>query len=182
MDVNKLEILPSSHGPIKKCRGCGSIYITPDECEACGLQFRPHKLGKPLGPRSFFSLREEFEKNQSFFSKPNPNYRKNLILRFRALLEALEHSFDDIGDWNLFNFELLELARYLASFKENKYLLNRILLEKRDHPQLFELSKIISGEVPKLKEKSAPYAFKKTLYFFAIIFLVIILNKFYFMI
>jgi hypothetical protein len=185
MELNNLEILPSSERPIKKCHGCGSIYITPKECESCGLQFGGHELGEPLGPRSFFSLREEYEKTQSFFSKKksinNKNYRKNLILRFRALLEELEHSFDDIDNWNIFNYELLELARYLASFKENEYLLNKILLEKRDHPQFFELNKIAQGTVHVPRKKVYPYPFKNTLYFLGILALIVALNKIYFM-
>ncbi|RLA63311.1 MAG: hypothetical protein DRQ88_05815 [Epsilonproteobacteria bacterium] len=188
MELNDIEILPEAQRPTKKCHKCHSIYVTDTECESCGLQFRPHELGEPLGPRSFFTLKEEFEGQKNIFTKRKSMifkiYRKKLILRFRALLEALEYSFDDLDSWNTFNFELLELARYLASSPQNKYLLNRILLEKRDHPQFFELNKVIQigREAPLVEIDS--YPFKKTIYFLCFLLLLVpicmFLNKFYF--
>jgi len=187
MDLNNIEILPSSTRPIKKCSKCGSIYITSKECESCGLQFNPHELGEVLGPKSFFSLKEDFENDKRIWENKNSirfkNYRKKLIHRFRNLLEALEYSWDDLDSWNIFNYELLEICRYLASFKDNKNLLNRILLEKRDHPGFFQLNKI-AHEGPRPETKIYPYPFKKSIYFFVTLILIIsisyILNKFYF--
>lgn len=177
MDLNDIELLPGTKKTAKTCHKCGSVFITIDECESCGLQFRPHDLGELLGPRSFFSLRENFEGKK--------DYRKNLIIRFRALLDGLEKSFDDLDSWNTLNYELLELARYLASSPKNKTLLNRILLDKRDHPQFFELNQIIqNGNETKLPEID-PYPFKKTIYFLGFLLLLVplcmVLNKTYFM-
>ena len=83
MDLNNLEILPDSGRPIKKCFSCGSIYITPKECESCGLQFRLHELGEPLGPRSFFTLRENFENTQGLLNK-NDSLRNKAPVRISS--------------------------------------------------------------------------------------------------
>lgn len=45
----------------KSCPKCHSIFLSDDECEACGYQLKIDLLGEPFGYRSFFSLKEGYE-------------------------------------------------------------------------------------------------------------------------
>jgi hypothetical protein len=150
MDVNsndKMEYLSRPSNFIKKCRNCGSVYITEKECEACGFQLQDPDLGSPVDERSFYSLREDFYNRQNFFEKmfriergqKFKEFRNKLLHRYNTLLKGMESPWSDLNKWNYFHFELLDLTRYLASFSANDIIIDRILCSIRNHPFFHEI-------------------------------------------
>ena len=131
----KMEYLSRPSNLIKKCRNCGSVYITEKECEACGFQRQDPDLGSPVDERSFYSIREDFYKRQNFFQKKFmkhrgqkfKEFRNKLLHRFYSLLKGMESPWSDLNKWNYFHFELIDLSKYLASFPTNNIILERIL-------------------------------------------------------
>lgn len=171
MDVgpeDKMEYLSKPSNFIKKCRNCGSVYITEKECEACGFQLQDPDLGSPVDERSFYSIREDFYNRQNFFEKKFmgqrgqkfKEFRNRLLHRFNTLIKGMESPWSDLDKWNYFHFELIELTKYLASFYANDIILDRILNSIRNHPFFHEIKLAVdsgresrNNKMPMSKEK-----------------------------
>ncbi|MBT3586935.1 MAG: hypothetical protein HN509_18635 [Halobacteriovoraceae bacterium] len=41
---------------IFSCPHCQSVFVTENQCESCGYQFKVDRLGEPYGNRSFFNM------------------------------------------------------------------------------------------------------------------------------
>lgn len=176
MDVylgDKMEYLSKPSNFIKKCRNCGSVYITEKECEACGFQLQDPDLGFPVDERSFYSIREEFYKRQNFFEKKFmrqrgqkfKDYRNRLLHRFNSLIKGMDSPWSDLNKWNYFHFELIDLTKYLASFPTNDIILERILNSIRNHPFFHEI-KLAVDEGRDNKNKYKPLSKEKKTFLF----------------
>lgn len=83
---------------IRRCPKCQSVFVSDFECETCGyhLDFDPY--GAPMGPKSFYALREQHitsrplkglnnELLAHFYPDWKRQYQRNLIHRYRLLVE-----------------------------------------------------------------------------------------------
>jgi hypothetical protein len=187
MDVNsndKMEYLSRPSNFIKKCRNCGSVYITEKECEACGFQLQDPDLGSPVDERSFYSLREDFYNRQNFFEKvfrvergqKFKEFRNKLLHRYNTLLKGMESPWSDLNKWNYFHFELLDLTRYLASFSANDIIIDRILSSIRNHPFFHEIKLAVDASRDNKNRYKSISKEKKTFLFLFLIptFLILI--------
>lgn len=129
-EIQEVEALKSNYNiifeksqvkPVKRCSSCGSVFISDDECESCGYQFRSEWVGAPLGANSLYSLREQYEEKQKWHekhlsfiwtdeSKLVQAYRRKLLKRFESLLMYVgAKDRDNLEEQNRLNLFLLEL-------------------------------------------------------------------------
>lgn len=121
-----------------QCPHCGSVFVTKRECEACGKQFWIDLLGEPFGVRSFFTLKDDFELEQSmllrylplsFFgeNKKIKKYRRALLKRYEILCGYFfEETESDRKKRKLFLFECKELTTEMIKLGEDPSLLWKI--------------------------------------------------------
>jgi hypothetical protein len=115
--------------PVKSCERCGSVFITEKECESCGLQFWFNRLGEPLGERSFYNMRLDYQsdfgklaeaspKIFSMYEACYPTKERQYVakLRFRAQL-IVDYFFDSndpaLERRSLFFQELIDISSEL---------------------------------------------------------------------
>ena len=138
----------SVYSEIQKCPSCGSIYIEDDHCEACSLQFDFNKIGPPLGPRSFYTLKENYDKSLSFSDRflfqgreKKEQYLRKILFRYRDLLE-LFYTQKNFGNRAYFFYELGDVVRELALFGFSRECLllefDNILTDKDSGTLIFE--------------------------------------------
>ncbi len=82
----------------KTCHACNSIYLKEGRCELCGYVLDKNIVGDTIGINSLYTIRENywnsftfvgirFEFFERFRTKRKKRYHRNLLWRYRLLLE-----------------------------------------------------------------------------------------------
>lgn len=153
----------------RTCPKCGSYFITKKECESCGFQFWIDLLGEPFGEKSFFSLKDDFEHQYSWYyrffflnsvrnSKVVKRYKRSLLKRFEVLCGYFFDEFDQNKERRkLFLFEAKEIMNEIFLWGGSLSQL-WLMLERGQYHPLFqglaqELKQIESSRETKVKLK-----------------------------
>jgi len=99
-------LLKENQSPVQTCPKCGSIYLSESECEACGFQLQFDPYGEAMGEKSFQSLKSSYlasmslmglslTQMQRFYPERVLQYKRNLIHRYRLLIEYFTTSNQD---------------------------------------------------------------------------------------
>lgn len=124
--------------PTLICPKCQSYYVDQSQCESCGFRLHFDILGEPLGPKSYYYQKKEFDDCYRYFGKQlSPFFRsvkdkKKLSLhlerRFGVLLDYLLSDADaGTARRRIFWVEMRDLCAYLiATGKSAKKLVEKI--------------------------------------------------------
>ncbi len=106
------------------CPHCGSFFLSDTHCESCQKRRDYNPLGELLGPKSFYSLKEEyledlnfFESNFEFVEKKLFKTKKNrfirkMILRHNDLIEYFSKKKEDFSlEDTIYRFELQSIIQ-----------------------------------------------------------------------
>ena len=110
------------------CPSCGSLHVTKTQCESCGLQFGLDVIGEPFGPRSFFTLKDDFDaliksidilhfrfRPGHYVRKPEvQRYLRHLLKRYNDLIHFLTDY--DLDHDRLFLYETKEIMNEYARY------------------------------------------------------------------
>lgn len=170
---NPLVIPAGVHKRPIQCPHCESFYVENNRCEDCGKQLQFSALGEPLGPKSFYALKERyleslvgiiklFNRLESKQSSEAQNYKRQLYKRFELLV--LEFGQNQIGDEKnkrLFYLELKNIIEELVEYEQS----GEEIVEKMDLKIVNTLSEShpnMSQElIYHLYEANNNYEFKK---------------------
>ena len=141
----------------KKCRKCGSIYITDISCEACGFQFGFDPLGEPFSFRSFYYAYDDFYGNCGTFKKltwkikgkkyvPYIRYELTIKRRFNQLMHYFFKNVDkDKERRQKFSIEFFQLLSEMKNLNLYDYI-------KKSADSFFELNNIDIMMIPFYQE------------------------------
>lgn len=101
MDISPNRFLERSYArATTRCPKCQSIYVDNQSCESCGYQLAVDLLGEPLGPKSFYYLKRDFDLYFTYFGKTLPMVLRSKDERRRFHLK-IERRFSMLLDYLL---------------------------------------------------------------------------------
>jgi len=125
-------IIPSGvHKKPIQCPHCESFFVENNRCEDCGKQAQFSLLGEPLGPKSFYALKERyldslvgivqlFNSLESKQSKEALNYKRQLYKRCELLMmEFRDQQIQGEKNKRLFYLELKNVIEELVCFEHS---------------------------------------------------------------
>jgi hypothetical protein len=121
------------------CPSCHSLHVSKNHCEACGYQFWVDVLGEPFGPRSFFTLKDDFDALLNKFDQIQyrfwpeqfkkrtevKRYFRHILKRYADLVNYLssqnlkELSVESENTNRLFLFETKEIIKEYSTYKND---------------------------------------------------------------
>lgn len=123
-----LEHLPRRR--LSNCPYCKSYYIQDNFCESCGRKLVTDFIGPPLGPKSFYSLKEDhlmlgpwyfklFPVLKMILGRIDSHYVFSLKKRFETLVQFFSATTDEdrSNEKKAFKIELRDLSEELLKLK-----------------------------------------------------------------
>lgn len=166
MDVSSTRFLERMISrPTLRCPKCQSYYVDQAQCESCGFRLHLDTLGEPLGPKSFYYQKKEFDDYYSYFGKQLPyafrssndkkSYRLRLQRRFSVLLDYLLSDADaGTARRRIFWVEMRDLSAQLIEMEVRAKILVEQIEAHVGHSEYRIVSSELINHLVRLSEDS----------------------------
>jgi hypothetical protein len=90
------EFTPKIKQSVRVCKKCGSDVITESSCEACGFQLTFDPMGPPMGRKSFYYIKDEFNSRMGTLRKIAMLMEKERYLPLKMYTLKLQRRLDNL--------------------------------------------------------------------------------------
>jgi len=115
--INYVQTFPEK---IKRCTQCQSIFIENNVCESCGFMMDFCPLGKPLGEKSFYYMKDEYWGSLNPIVQNYPKLERKMSRNYRKYQRSLFHRYKKLLDYfySLKDQNDLEMKLYLIELRD----------------------------------------------------------------
>ncbi len=109
-DIKKAKQFEVPVTPVKYCPKCDSPNFENRVCEACSYHRPEHLLGEPLGPKSFYSLKEYYLNSLNMFERNNISILRD-TLKHKRFVNKAKYRYNDLLDYFYDEFSIEDPSR-----------------------------------------------------------------------